>query len=155
MSQANPSSDTIFTLYYNYYIEVLTSTLFRRLAQLLWLCQTLLAAILMMQLMPIQWGGFLIFIIIQIQIVYRPTGKAAYSGLQANRYNDVLQMRHALTDDELSQHLQRIARDDSLVSYGLCELAYNCAAIATGEKCVPLTGWVARLLGRVTFIPQS
>ncbi|QPR26771.1 hypothetical protein I6G97_09750 [Edwardsiella hoshinae] len=155
MSPATPSSETLFTLYYCYYIEILNNTLFRHLAHLIGASQMLIAALLMMQLVPMQWGGFFLAMLILMQLFYRPTGRSAQAAIQASRYFDVLHMPPSLTDDELHQRLQVIAQNDSPASRRVCDLAYNCAAIATGAKPDPLTGWITRLLGRLTSTPLA
>ncbi|EFV5694755.1 hypothetical protein GL912_06095 [Shigella sonnei] len=153
MLSATPSNETLFTLHYCYYIETLNNRLFRWLAHLLCFIQTVLAALLMTQSIPMQWGGFLFAMLIFVQMVYRPVGRVAHAAIQASRYYEVLCASPTLTESELQQRLRVIAQNDSPASHQVRELAYNCAAMATDSKLSPLTGWLTRLLGRLTSTP--
>ncbi|EJO8004268.1 hypothetical protein NUM31_000241 [Salmonella enterica] len=138
--------ENLFTVQYNYWIETLNSILFRRIARLLLLLQTLLACLLMTGTGPVPlWGGVLMLLTF-IQCTYRPQGVAANAALQADRYLSLIHLYPSVPPDELLERLRFIEHNDSVYPQHLRNPAYNCACLAMGIPQDPLKHPSERLL---------
>ncbi|EBC4877339.1 hypothetical protein C2W27_14425 [Salmonella enterica] len=129
-----PSVTLELTVYYSYYLEVMTEALNRRTDRFLCFVQFLLGASVFTDSRYGWLIGFVIALISAVQFSCKPGTAAGHAKLQAHRYKKLCDELPELNRDQVLSRLHKIEENDSQINTRLCNPARLRACIALGLK---------------------